>query len=134
MFADEPSAEAKVVTVSTEDIPKDKQIVDIGPQTIRNFHEELQRCKTVFWNGPMGIYEIHQFAEGTRAMARLLANLEATTVIGGGSTAEIVIDMGLADKMSFVSTGGGASLRFLGGEKLPGVEALLNKGAKPSGL
>ena len=82
----------------------------------------------------MGIYEIPQFARGTKNMARLLANLEATTVIGGGSTAEIVIDMGLVDKISFVSTGGGASLRFLGGEILPGVEALLDKGAKPSGL
>lgn len=75
----------------------------------------------------MGIYEIPQFAEGTQAMARLLASLDATTVIGGGSTAEIVTEMGLADKMTFVSTGGGASLRFLGGETLPGVEALLDK-------
>ncbi len=82
----------------------------------------------------MGIYEIPQFAEGTRAMAGHLANLEATTVIVGGSTAEVVTDMGLADRMTFVSTGGGASLRFLGGETLPGVEVLLDKGAKPSGL
>jgi len=129
VVADKVSAEAKVETVSTENIPKDKRIVDIGPQTISNFHEELRGCKTVFWNGPMGIYEIPRFAEGTKSMARLLASLEATTVIGGGSTAEIVIDMGLADKVSFVSTGGGASLRFLGGEKLPGVEALLDKGS-----
>ncbi len=134
VVADEVSAEAKVKTVSTENIPEDKRIVDIGPQTIRNFEEELRGCKTVFWNGPMGIYEIPQFAEGTKNMAKLLANLEATTVIGGGSTAEIVIDMGLASKMTFVSTGGGASLRFLGGEKLPGVEVLLDKGAKLSGL
>ena len=74
----------------------------------------------------MGIYEIPQFAQGTQAMARLLAGLEATTIIGGGSTAEVVTEMKLADKMTFVSTGGGASLRFLGGETLPGVEALLN--------
>jgi len=129
VVADELSAEAKVETVSTENIPKDKRIVDIGPQTINNFQEELRGCKTVFWNGPMGIYEIPQFAEGTKSMARLLASLKATTVVGGGSTAEIVIDMGLADKVSFVSTGGGASLRFLSGEKLPGVEALLDKGS-----
>ena len=134
VVADELSAEAKVKTVSIENISPRLRIVDIGPQTIRNFREELRGCQTVFWNGPMGIHEIPQFAEGTQAMARLLANLEATTVIGGGSTAEVVIDMGLADKMSFVSTGGGASLRFLGGEKLPGVEVLLDKGAKPSGL
>ncbi len=133
VVADELSAEAKVETVSIENIPKDKQIVDIGPQTIRDFSQKLQGCKTVFWNGPVGIYEIPRFAGGTKNMAGLLANLKATTVIGGGSTAEIVIGMGLAKKMSFVSTGGGASLRFLGGETLPGVEALLNKGAKLDG-
>ncbi len=126
--------EARAEIVSTEKIPKDKRIVDIGPQTIRDFSKELQGCKTVFWNGPVGTYEIPQFAEGTKSMARFLANLGVTTVIGGGSTAEIVIGMGLADKMTFVSTGGGASLRFLGGEALPGVEALLDKGAKPNGL
>jgi phosphoglycerate kinase len=81
----------------------------------------------------MGIYEIPQFAQGTQAMARLLASLDATTIIGGGSTAEVVIKMGLVDKMTFVSTGGGASLRFLGGETLPGVEALLDKEANPCG-
>ena len=129
VVADKLSAEAKVKTVSIENISPHMRIVDIGPQTIRNFHEELRGCKTIFWNGPMGIYEIAQFAEGTKNMAGLLANLEATTVIGGGSTAEIVTDMGLADKMSFVSTGGGASLSFLGGGKLPGVEALLDKGS-----
>ena len=75
----------------------------------------------------MGIYEIPQFAQGTQAMALLLASLGATTVIGGGSTAELVTEMGLADKMTFVSTGGGASLRFLGGQTLPGVEALMDK-------
>ena len=75
----------------------------------------------------MGINEIPQFAEGTRAVAKLLASLEATTIIGGGSTAEVVTSLGLADKMTFVSTGGGASLSYLGGQKLPGVEALLDK-------
>ncbi len=127
VVADKLSAEAEVKTVSIEDVPPDWRIVDIGPQTISNFSEELRRCKTIFWNGPMGIYEIAQFARGTQAMARLLASIEATTIIGGGSTAEVVTEMKLADKMTFVSTGGGASLRFLGGETLPGVEALLNK-------
>ena len=126
VVADTLSAESKVKTVSVGDIPPEWRIVDIGPQTISNFSEELRRCKTIFWNGPMGIYEIPQFAQGTQAMARLLAGLEATTIIGGGSTAEVVTEMKLADKMTFVSTGGGASLRFLGGETLPGVEALLN--------
>jgi phosphoglycerate kinase len=133
VVADEVSAKSKAKVVPVGEIPQDWRILDIGSQTISNFSEELRRCKTIFWNGPMGIYEIAQFARGTQAMARLLANLEATTIIGGGSTAEVVIEMKLADKMTFVSTGGGASLRFLGGGKLPGVEALLNKEAEPSG-
>lgn len=118
-----PEAESRVVSV--EKIPPGWRIVDIGPQTIDNFAQELRRCKTIFWNGPMGIYEIDKFAQGTRAIAQLLASLEATTIVGGGSTAEVVAAMKLSDKMSFVSTGGGASLRFLGGKKLPGVEVLL---------
>jgi phosphoglycerate kinase len=115
--------------VLVENIPANKMIVDIGPQTIRQFTEALQMSKTVFWNGPMGVYEYSQFAGGTRAMAELLARLQATTIIGGGSTAEIVTAMGLGDKMTFVSTGGGASMSFVSGEKLPGVEALLDKKA-----
>ena len=129
VVADGLSADAKARTVAIENISPHLRIVDIGPLTIKGFSKELDGCKTVFWNGPMGIYEIPQFAHGTQAMARRLASLEATTVIGGGSTAEIVIEMGLADKMTFVSTGGGASLRFLGGRTLPGIEALLNKQA-----
>ena len=124
VVANELNNEAKVEVVSIENIPKDKKIVDMGPQTIGNFSKELRNCQTVFWNGPVGIYEIPRFAKGTQELARLLASLGATTVIGGGSTAEVVNEMGLANKMSFVSTGGGASLEFLGGEKLPGVEAL----------
>ncbi len=127
VVASEIEAEAKDKVTSIESISHHQRIVDVGPQTIKNFSEELRRCRTVFWNGPMGITEITQFAKGTRVLAKLLANLEATTIIGGGSTAEIVTNMRLADKMSFVSTGGGASLRFLGGQTLPGVEALLNK-------
>jgi len=127
VITDEFSTKAKAEIVAIENIPKDKRIVDIGPQTIRNFRRELRKCQTVFWNGPMGIYELPSFAKGTRAMVRLLANINATTVIGGGSTAEVVVEMKLANKMTFISTGGGASLKFLGGETLPGVKALLNK-------
>jgi len=127
VVADKLSAEAEFKTVSTADIPPDWRIVDIGPRTIKNFSEELRKCQTIFWNGPMGVYEIGRFAQGTQAMAKLLADLKATTIIGGGSTAEIVTAMKLADKMTFVSTGGGASLRFLGGENLPGIEVLLNR-------
>ncbi|NQT31480.1 MAG: phosphoglycerate kinase [Deltaproteobacteria bacterium] len=127
VIADRLSAEAEVKTVSIENIPADWRIVDIGPKTIKNFSEELRKCQTIFWNGPMGVYEIARFAKGTQAMARLLADLRATIIIGGGSTAEVVTAMELADKMTFVSTGGGASLRFLGGEKLPGIAVLLDR-------
>ncbi len=127
IVADDLAAKVKGEVVSIKNIPKDKKIVDMGPQTIKNFYTELRRCKTIFWNGPMGIYEIPQFAEGTRAIAKLLAYLDATTIIGGGSTAEVVTELELTDKMTFVSTGGGASLKFLGGETLPGVESLLDK-------
>ena len=124
VVADEVSNGAKTEIVPTTKIPGEKRIVDIGPQTIDNFSRELQKCKTIFWNGPMGIFEIPEFAVGTQGLAKLLAGLEAMTVIGGGSTAEAVGDMGLAEKMTFVSTGGGASLEFLSGGKLPGVAAL----------
>ncbi len=133
IVVDEISTDVKGKVVSIEKILPNQRIVDIGQKTIKNFYEGLRRCRTIFWNGPMGIYEIPQFAEGTRAVAKLLANLEATTIIGGGSTAEIVTNMGLADKMSFISTGGGASLQFLGGQELPGVEALLDKGSLVAG-
>ena len=113
--------------VSFDKVPKDMKIVDIGPKTVESYTATLKKCKTVFWNGPMGVYEIAQFAKGSIAMAQLLAGLKASTVIGGGSTADMVYDMKLADKMTFVSTGGGASMSFLSGEVLPGVEALTNK-------
>ncbi len=113
--------------VAINKVSPDKRIVDIGHRTIELFSGELQRAGTVFWNGPMGINEIPDFAAGTHAMALLLSGLDADTIIGGGSTADAVNNMGLADKMTFISTGGGASLRFLGGKKLPGVEALLDK-------
>lgn len=109
------------------EISPDEHIVDIGPKTIESFSKELKKCRTVFWNGPMGIYEIPAFARGTRAMAEVLANINATTIIGGGSTAEVVEDMGLADRMSHVSTGGGASLKFLEGKTLPGVAVLQDR-------
>jgi phosphoglycerate kinase len=107
-------------------IPDNKYIVDIGPQTIELFTEKLKECRTVFWNGPMGVYEIQQFSRGTKSMAELLANISATTVVGGGSTAEIVTEMRLGFKMTHVSTGGGASMSFLEGKTLPGVEVLLD--------
>lgn len=115
----------KIVPIAQ--IPASAYIMDIGPQTIELFSNELRKCHTIMWNGPMGIYEIPQYAHGTKAIAELLANINSTTIIGGGSSAEIVQEMGLTDKMTHVSTGGGASLRLLEGITLPGVEALLDK-------
>jgi len=129
MITKKISNRAKMESVAVEAIPPNKRIVDIGALTISNFTKKLEKCRTVFWNGPMGIYEIARFSEGTRALANIIANLNATTIVGGGSTAEIVTEMKLAEKMTFVSTGGGASLRFLSGETLPGVEVLLGKEA-----
>lgn len=130
VVTDETSAGAKATVVSLDEVPPQMKIVDIGPKTVDNFRQELEKSRTVFWNGPMGIDEIPEFAQGTRSIARILAGIKATTIIGGGSTAEVVVDMKLADKMTFVSTGGGASLRFLGGRPLPGVEALLDRDSK----
>ena len=105
-------------------IPDGWVIADIGPGAVEEFSRELKRCQTVLWNGPMGVFEIASFARGTRSLAEVLAELKATTVIGGGSTAEAVAALGLEDRMSHVSTGGGASLKFLEGEVLPGVAVL----------
>ena len=127
VVADEISTKTLADTVMIDDIDKGKRIVDIGPKTIEIFTDELKNCKMLFWNGPLGIEEIPQFAVGTKAIAKLVAEIGAKTIIGGGSTAEVINRMGLADKMSFVSTGGGASLKFLGGNKMPGVERLLDK-------
>ena len=126
VVADKIESGATVETVSIENIPRSKAIVDIGVLTITNFTRRLERCRTVFWNGPMGVYEMG-FDEGTNAMARIIASLNAATITGGGSTAEIITEMKLADKITFVSTGGGASLRFLSGETLSGVEVLLDR-------
>jgi phosphoglycerate kinase len=113
--------------VSMDKVPEDWIIADIGHKSVEAFSKVLDKCKTVFWNGPVGVFEIPEFAEGTRSLIRVLANLKATTVIGGGSTAEAVEGMGLTNKMSYVSTGGGASLELLQGRVLPGVAVLQDK-------
>jgi phosphoglycerate kinase len=128
IVTDKMSESAAGEAVSIDAIPRDKMIADIGPKTVSLFRKELERSRTVFWNGPMGVEEIPQFAKGTTTLAKLLPKLEAKTIVGGGSTAEVIENLGLADKVTFVSTGGGASLKFLGGEELPGVVALLDKG------
>ena len=129
VVADKISVDADSQVVAADNIPPDMRIVDIGPKSVQSFEARLTNCKTVFWNGPMGIYEIPKFGEGTRAIAIALAGLKARTVIGGGSTADVVAELGLEGRMTFVSTGGGASLSLLSGEALPGVEALMDKAA-----
>ncbi len=113
--------------VSFKDIPATSIIADIGPDTIKKFLREIKRSKTAFWNGPMGVFEIESFSEGTKFIAKALAESGSTTIVGGGSTTEAVEEMKLADKMTHVSTGGGASLVFLEGRELPGVAVLQSK-------
>ncbi len=115
-------------TVKYTEIPDNWQGFDIGEETIELYGNELKNAKTVVWNGPLGLFEFEQFAVGTNSIANILASLNnATTIIGGGDSAAAVEKAGLADKMTHISTGGGASLELLEGKKLPGVECLLNK-------
>jgi len=123
----DPRARSKTVPVTG--VPAGWYVMDIGPRTIELFEAKLRKSKTIIWNGPVGVFEFLKFAKGTEALAHLLAGLDATTIIGGGSTAEAVEELDLVDKMTHVSTGGGASLRFLEGRTLPGVAALQDKEA-----
>ena len=117
--------ESKVVKYT--EIPEGWEGFDIGPETIEMYEEELKTAKTVVWNGPLGVFEFDQFAVGTNAIAKILSEIDATTIIGGGDSAAAVKKAGLEDKMTHISTGGGASLEFLEGKKLPGIEALMDK-------
>lgn len=120
-----PDTESK--TVAWTEIPDEWEGFDIGEKTIEMFKNELQNAKTVIWNGPLGLFEFEQFAIGTNEIAKTLADLDATTIIGGGDSAAAVTKAGLADKMTHISTGGGASLEFLEGKKLPGIGCLQDK-------
>ena len=124
LVADKFEADAKTRIVSVEAIPADWQAVDLGPATIAVFRREIDRAKTIVWNGPPGVFEIDAFAKGTKEIAEALAASPATTIIGGGDTAAAVAKYGLTGKMKHVSTGGGASLEFLEGKALPGIAAL----------
>jgi phosphoglycerate kinase len=119
------SAQTKVV--APNEVPSGWRILDIGPKTVATFESALKDARTVTWNGPLGVFEMPMFATGTFDIARLLAELDATTIVGGGESAAAVQQIGLADQMTHVSTGGGASLQFLEGKALPGVEALDDK-------
>lgn len=127
IVADKFAADANAQTVSIDNIPDDGMGLDIGPDSVKTFQEALADCKSVIWNGPMGVFEFDKFAKGTEAVAYSLAELTkkgATTIIGGGDSVAAVEKVGLADQMSHISTGGGASLELLEGKELPGIAAL----------
>ena len=120
----DPNSKTEIVG---EEIPEGKIAVDIGPKTIALFKEELKSARTVVWNGPLGIFEMDAFSQGTQEIAKFLSTLGVTTIIGGGDTASAVAKFKLEDKMTHISTGGGASLEFLEGKILPGISALTDK-------
>ncbi len=123
-FSRDPS---KVQCAPVDRIPEGCQIMDIGPRTVEEFSDRLSRCGTVIWNGPVGVFEYPRFSAGTKGVAEALASLDATTIIGGGSTAEAVASLGLSHRMTHVSSGGGAMIEFMEGKDLPGIAALPRK-------
>ena len=127
VVAKEFSADSEPVVVPSDKIPADMMGMDIGPKTIELFSEVVKKAKTVIWNGPMGVFEFPKFAVGTKAIAKALAETDAVTIIGGGDSAAAVAQLGFADKMTHISTGGGASLEYLEGIELPGIAALNDK-------
>jgi len=130
IVADKVDNSAVTKTVSTNSIPVGQKGLDIGPETVNIFAEEIQKAKTVVWNGPMGVFEVEKFASGTNAIAQALVNATkngAATIVGGGDSAAAITQAGLQKAVSHVSTGGGASLEFLEGKVLPGVSALTDK-------
>jgi len=125
LVADRLAAEAQTRTVSVNAVPAGWRILDIGPQTVELFSRYLGSARTVVWNGPMGVFEMEPFSTGTFAIAHMLARLDnATTIVGGGDSASAVARAGVAERISHISTGGGASLEFLEGKELPGVVCL----------
>ena len=126
-FPNPIDAPIETETYDSDDMPADREGCDIGPKTVALFSEKVKTAKTVLWNGPMGLFENPALAVGTKSVAQALADTDATTIIGGGDSAAAVNQMGFGEKMSHISTGGGASLEFLEGKELPGVYAADDK-------
>ncbi|MBR3317029.1 MAG: phosphoglycerate kinase [Atopobiaceae bacterium] len=126
IVADHFGEDAEGVVVASDAIPDDMMGMDIGPETEKLYCDAVKGAKTVFWNGPMGVFEIEQFAHGTQAVAEAIADSDCTSIIGGGDSVAAINKFGLASKMSWISTGGGASMELVEGKALPGVEALLD--------
>lgn len=127
VIADKIEAGVDTEIVDIDDIPVDKEALDIGPKTAKLFAEKIKAAKTVVWNGPMGVFEIKEFSNGTNEVAKALADSDAVTIVGGGDSALAIEMAGLKDKITHVSTGGGASLEFLEGKALPGITAIEDK-------
>jgi phosphoglycerate kinase len=126
--ANDFSNPTEIITVKAGEIPDGFMGLDIGPETVELFKKQLEGAKTVFWNGPMGVFEDERFAKGTIEVCETLANLEgATTIIGGGDSASAAKNLGFAEKFSHISTGGGASLEFMEGKDLPGISIIPDK-------
>ena len=124
VVADEMEEGAETETVGVDQIPAGWMGLDIGPRTVELFGEHISGARTIFWNGPMGVFEIDAFAKGTEGVARAVAESGATSVVGGGDSVAAVGKLGLEDRMSHISTGGGASLEYVEGKELPGVAVL----------
>ena len=126
----EQTAECNVIDLEKDQIPDDYLFVDIGPKTQKKYQSIIRQAKTVFWSGPMGVFEVSQFAQGTESIARAVAEVDGTTIVGGGDTEKIVDMFGLAGKFTHVSTGGGAALELLAGQQLPAVQAIIDSQKK----
>lgn len=127
VVSDEMTEDSPSKIISINDFTPEEKAFDIGPRTVSVFVEEIKKSKTIVWNGPMGVFEIKQFANGTFDIAKALSEVDATTIIGGGDSASAIEKSGYKDKVTHVSTGGGASLEFLEGKTLPGIDAISNK-------
>ena len=126
-IAKEATEDAESKTVKYTEIPADWEGFDVGEETIKEFKEEIEKAKTIVWNGPLGLFEVNKFAIGTNEIAKAVAEADATTIVGGGDSISAIKKAGVQDKITHISTGGGASLEFLEGKKLPGIEALMDK-------